>query len=81
MRLRSVQQVSVDLRMSEHAMRRYRKEKGLPLDALAKVAGVSRGTISKIETGRQLPSVGLIRRLIAVTGGALCADDFIGNTE
>jgi DNA-binding XRE family transcriptional regulator len=67
--------------MSEHAMRRYRKEKGLPLDALAKAVNVSRGTISKIETGRALPSVGLIRRLIAATDGALSADDFVRNAE
>ena len=63
--------------MSEHAMRRYRREKALPLDALADATGVSRGTISRIERGKQNPSIDLVRRLIAASGGALSAQDFI----
>ena len=61
--------------MAEHAMRRYRREKAIPLDKIADAVGVSRGTISRIERGKQNPSMELVRRLIEKTG--LSAHDFI----
>ena len=39
--------------MSEHGLARLRRERGLTQDDLAYRAGVSKGTIGKIETGRQ----------------------------
>jgi DNA-binding XRE family transcriptional regulator len=62
-------------------MRRYRRERGLPLDVLARAADVSRGTISRIETGKQNPSIGLMRKLIAASGGELSPQDFMGQDE
>ena len=58
-------------------MRRYRRARGISLDAIAREANVSPSTISRIETGKQDPSFGLIRRLIQVCGGSLAAQDFI----
>jgi len=62
--------------MTEHPMRRYRREKAMPLDQLAEATGVDKSTLSRIERGKQNPSIDLLRRLIAATGGALSAEDF-----
>lgn len=66
-------------RSPEHPMRIYRRKNGLALDAIARAAKVSRGTVSRIETGKQNPSVELMRRLIRASAGELSAQDFIGS--
>jgi len=63
--------------LHEHALRRYRRNKGISLEDLARQAGVTKGTLSRIETGKQEASPGLIRRLIALSAGRLSSDDFI----
>lgn len=45
-----------------------RQERGLSLDALAKMSGVSRAMISKIERGEASPTAGLLGRLCAGLG-------------
>lgn len=60
-----------------HALRLFRTSSDLTLDALADQVGVTKGQLSKIETGKALPSVSLIQRLIAASGGQLSADDFL----
>ena len=45
-----------------------RKAKGLSRYALAKVAGVSREYITKLEAGRSDPTVGMLQRLAKALG-------------
>lgn len=61
----------------EHPLRTYRAEHALSIDALADMVGVSKSTISRVETGEQAPSVALIRRLVFATGGAVTAEVFV----
>lgn len=63
--------------MSIHPLRKYRTENGITLEHLAQMVGVTRATLSRIETWLQSPSLSLVCRLINATGGALSADDFI----
>ena len=65
----------------DHPLRRYRKNLGLSLETLADVAGVDKATISRIENGKQEPSLGLIRRLTAATAGRVTANDFAAAPE
>ena len=51
------------------------------MDALAAAVGVSKATISRIESGEQDPSLALIRRLVAYAGGTLSADDFLNRRD
>lgn len=62
--------------INEHPLRSYRRKNGLQLDDLAEKTGVSRSTLSRIETRRAAPSLDLVRRLIAATNGAVSATDF-----
>lgn len=63
--------------MSEHALARYRREKSLSLDDMAKLAGTSRQSIHRIEQGTQTPSMALVARLIEATRGKVRAVDFL----
>jgi transcriptional regulator with XRE-family HTH domain len=63
--------------MIEHALTRYRKARGLTIDALAAKIGTSKATISRLEGGLQDPSFALVRRIIAETDGEVSADDFV----
>lgn len=60
-----------------HPLHRFRKNKGLTLDALAKLSGVSKANLSRIENRRQGTTEDTIRRLIVVSAGKLTAEDFI----
>lgn len=60
-----------------HPLRRYRQEAGLTLAELAERAGLTKGTLSRIETGVQYPSFPAMVRIMEATGGALKADDFL----
>lgn len=60
-----------------HALRSFRSEADITLDVLAEQVGVSKGQLSKIENGRSLPSLDLVARLVAASGGRLSADDFL----
>jgi transcriptional regulator with XRE-family HTH domain len=57
--------------LAEHlsgAVRRYRKEKGLSLDALAELADLSKGTVVALEQGTANPSIAILCRLAAALG-------------
>lgn len=60
-----------------HPLAQYRSTANLTRDALAKLAGTSRQTIHRIENGDQTPSLDMIRRLVAVSEGALSLEDFL----
>jgi len=63
--------------MTTHPLTDYREQIGLSQREVARRVGVSRWTINSIEVGRRLPSLSLIARLVTVTKGAVCADDFL----
>ncbi len=50
------------------ALRRARKACGLTLDASAGQAGVTKGYLSKVETGQAIPSMGVMIRLADIFG-------------
>ena len=60
-----------------HPLTDFRTESGLSMDQVAKSAGTTRQTIHRIENAQQTPSLDLVGRLIAVSGGKLRADDFL----
>lgn len=60
-----------------HPLKAYRIAKNMSLEELAALARSSTASLSRIENGRQEPSLALIRRLKEVTDGAVAADDFI----
>jgi len=55
----------------------YRTLKGLSQQAFAASVGVQKATISRIEKGKRVPSMGLVARIVAVSKGELSADDFM----
>lgn len=59
------------------ALKTYRERKGLSLAQLGAIVGTTAATLSRIENGKRQASVGLIKRLIAASGGELTAADFI----
>lgn len=60
----------------EHPLRRYRRDAGLTLEALSARLGISKASLSRVETGRQTPSLALLQRITAATDGAVTANDF-----
>lgn len=58
-------------------IRDYRKSIGLSQEAFAKALNVGKPTISRIETGKRQPSVGLITRICELSKGILTANDLI----
>lgn len=64
-----------------NALRDYRHAHRLTSCAVAQMVGVSQPTISRIERGRQTPSLRLAAKLAAVTNGAVTPDDFLPATE
>lgn len=61
----------------KHPLRTYRELASQSLEELAKECGTTRATLSRVETGRQNPSLDLIDRIRTATGGAVRADDFL----
>ena len=64
----------------EHPLRSLRKRADLTLDQVADITGISKASLSRIETGEQKPSFDVIRTLIAFAQGrnaALTAEDFV----
>lgn len=64
-----------------HPMTNFRKKTAISKERLAKLAGTTRQTIHRIESGEQTPSLDLVARLIAASEGALSADDFLPISE
>ena len=49
-------------------LQKYREEKGISQLKLAKLTGVSQGTISLIESGKRVPTVFIAKKLAVVLG-------------
>lgn len=64
-----------------HRLRAYRHDAGLSLKDLADKVGVTKSHLSKIETGVAAPSLDLVIRLSAATGGAVSVTDFVSYLE
>ncbi|MBL0887024.1 helix-turn-helix domain-containing protein [Myceligenerans indicum] len=47
---------------------RVRRERGLSMSLLAEMAGVSRSTVSRIESGKFEPTFALLRRVVEAGG-------------
>jgi transcriptional regulator with XRE-family HTH domain len=62
-------------------VRRYRLAAGLRLWELAEKIDISVPSLSKIERGKQEPSLSIISRLIKVSKGELSADDFLQGVQ
>lgn len=60
-----------------HPLRRFRLDRRLSLADFAAISGVSKTSLSRIETGHQQTTEATIRALMTATGGALTANDFI----
>jgi transcriptional regulator with XRE-family HTH domain len=63
--------------MSSHPLRLYREKVGLSLDDLAGMVDTSKASLSRIETRQQVPSMGLVERIVKATAGVLTANDFM----
>jgi 2-dehydro-3-deoxyphosphooctonate aldolase (KDO 8-P synthase) len=62
---------------SHHPLARWRKNHDKTLVDLAKAAGCAVSHLSQIESGKTNPSLKLISRLQAITGGVVKAEDFM----
>jgi DNA-binding XRE family transcriptional regulator len=58
-------------------LREYRVARGLSQSTFAASVGVKKATISRIEKGKRVPSMGLVARIVEISGGELSADDFM----
>jgi transcriptional regulator with XRE-family HTH domain len=61
------------------SLRRLREQRGLTLTALAAAAGISKSTLSRLETGQRRPSLELLLPLAQVYRVSL--DDLVGAPE
>ena len=61
----------------EHALRKYRKTAHVTLNELGLRVGVSKGFLSKIEKGHQMPSLKVAQKIIDATDGFVRIDDFL----
>ena len=61
----------------EHPLTRYRKKHAVSKAEVARLAGTTRQTIHRIETGAQVPSLSLVGRIITATGDRVSAADFL----
>jgi transcriptional regulator with XRE-family HTH domain len=63
--------------MFEHPLRLWRKSNGVTLIELAEIAETTPSSISRIETGKQQPSMPLLARLLKATKKQIQAEDFL----
>lgn len=63
--------------MTKHPLTQYRERAGLSQGQVAKQVGVTKWTITSIETGRRTPSFALVSKLVKASNGMLKADDFL----
>ncbi len=66
---------------SDHPLARWRHDHGRTLTELAEAAGCAPSHLSQIERGKNYPSLALIAKLKAITGGRLAAEDFMPARE
>lgn len=60
-----------------HPLRIHLKKTGQTLEAFAARVGSSAPSLSRILNGKQSPSLALVGRILAETGDALSANDFL----
>lgn len=68
----------------EHPIRALRRERSLTLDEAARQLGISKGNLSRIETGAHGASDPLKRRIAEWSGGSITPSDlvaFVPETE
>lgn len=69
------------LHLMEHPLRVLRAAKDISLEDLAEISGLSKASLSRIETGLQQPSFDMIKKLVAVSADLsdtpLTPDDFV----
>lgn len=58
-------------------LRAYRLENGITLGELSRRIGVSKPSLSRIETGKQVPSLSLLKVIATETGGRVMPNDFL----
>lgn len=56
---------------------RWMKEAGINDAQLAEKAGCDRTTITRLRQGKVTPSLALVARIVAASGGGLSANDFM----
>jgi transcriptional regulator with XRE-family HTH domain len=69
----------ITLNVIGERIRRVRTDQGLTLRAVAETAGVSPGTVQKIEAGRLVPSIQIFMRVAAALGRR--ASYFLGDED
>jgi transcriptional regulator with XRE-family HTH domain len=65
------------MRPMEHPLQKFRGRAGLTVEALARQLGISKSSLSRIENGKQNPSLSLLRRINKITAGKVTANDFL----
>lgn len=66
---------------TKHPLTDYREGRGLSQDDLAKLIGVTRWTVNRIECGKRKPSIELVGKIVGLSGGQLSANDFLPQNE
>lgn len=62
---------------ANHPLRRWRSKQGLSLREFAEQIAVTKGTVSRYESGRRRPEWAVLDRIVKATRGAVTADDFM----
>lgn len=57
-------------------LRDWREAEGLTQEQAAARIGISQGTLSRYESGKQEPSMATVRRIKAATDGKVTAEDW-----
>lgn len=60
-----------------HALKAYRQKNGITLEDFAVLCGASVASISRIENGKQTPSMRLLSRIVRASGGDLMPEEFM----
>jgi len=60
-----------------NALRTWRREQGLTIEAMAERLGVSIGSLSRIERDDQWPDREFFERMAVETSGAVTVNDFV----
>lgn len=71
----------MDIASFEHPLRKWRKSKGLTLEAAARQVGTSRHVWSDWERGRRRPSPNFMPKVRELTGGWITADHFFPSKD
>lgn len=64
---------------SDHPLARFREDRGLTMTEFAKILGTTKCTVSRLEAGKQVPSLALVKRIVEVTNGHVGAEAFFGS--